>query len=94
MILIPTNPVPSQSISISLGGQQCLITLRQLLNRQYLSLSVNGVDICDNALIQYNTAIVRMAYTGFVGDIYCIDYNGESPPNYTGWGTMWDLFYG
>ena len=94
MILIPTQPIPAQTVSIALGNQNCLVTLRQLLNRQYLSLSVNGISICDNALIQYNSAIVRMGYSGFVGDIYCIDYNGELPPDYTGWGLLWDLYYG
>ena len=94
MILIPTQPIPSQSISILLGGQSCIVTLRQLLDRQYLSLSANGVDLCDNVLIQFNSAIVRMGYTGFIGDIYCLDESGNQPPTYTGWSSRWNLYYG
>ena len=94
MILIPTQPVPSQSLSVNLGGQNCIIILRQLLDRQYLSLSVNGVSLCQNVLIQHKSAIVRMGYSGFIGDIYCLDYSGQRPPVYTGWGTEWDLYYG
>lgn len=90
---IPLKPIPSQSVNVLLLGQPCNITLRQLGDRQYLSLSVNGVVICLNVLVSSRSAIIRAGYTEFLGELAAIDTQGDEPPAYTGWGTRWVLAF-
>lgn len=93
IVQIPLQPVPSQQVQVPLDGQPCVITLRQLGGRQYLSLSLQGVEICGNVLVQDRSAIVRAAYTGFVGDIAAVDTQGADAPQYTGWNSRWLLLF-
>lgn len=90
---IPLSQVPSQSVNALLAGQPCTITLRDLGNRQYLSISRNGAVIATNLLLQNNARILMSAYTDFVGDLAVIDLQGDAPPQYTGWGTRWVLVF-
>lgn len=93
IITVPLRPVPSQSVNIVLSGQPCIIGLREIGGRQYLSLSLNGVPICDNVLVVNRSAIVRAGYTGFVGDLAAIDTQGDEAPQHSGWGDRWFLAY-
>jgi hypothetical protein len=93
IVTIPVNPVPSQSLNVIVAGQPCTIDLREIGGRQYFSLSLNGDVICQNVLIVNRSAIVRAAYTGFVGDFAAIDTTGDEAPEYTGWGTRWFLVF-
>lgn len=93
IVQIPLQAVPSQQIQVQLDGQPCVITLRQLGGRQYLSLSLQGTTICDNVLVQDRSAIVRAAYTGFVGDIAAVDTQGTDAPQYSGWNNRWLLLF-
>lgn len=90
---IPLKAVPSQSVNVILAGQPCTIALRELGGRQYLSLSLNGTVICRSVLVVNRSAIVRAAYTGFIGDLAAIDTQGDEAPVYTGWGTRWALAF-
>lgn len=92
--LIPLKAIPSQSVNVILAGQPCSIGLRQIGGRQYLSLSLNGTVICRNVLMVNRSAIVRAAYTGFVGDLAAVDTTpADEAPEYTGWGTRWVLAF-
>jgi hypothetical protein len=91
--LVPLKAIPSQSISIVLNGQPCVIDVRLLGARQYFSLSVNGVVICRNVLMVNLSRIVRAEYTGFIGDFAVVDTQGDEAPDYSGWGTRWLLLY-
>lgn len=91
--LIPLKALPSQSLSVILAGQPCSIGLREIGGRQYLSLSLNGTVICQNVLMVNRSAIVRAAYTGFIGDLAAIDTQGDEAPQYTGWGSRWVLAF-
>ena len=90
---IPLKAVPSQSVNVVLAGQPCTIGLRLMGGRQYLSLSLNGTVICRNVLVVNRSAIVRAAYTGFIGELAAIDTQGDDAPEYTGWGTRWVLAF-
>jgi hypothetical protein len=91
--LIPIKALPSQSLNVILAGQPCSIGLRQIGDNQYLTLSLNGTAICQNVLMVNRSAIVRAAYTGFVGDLASIDTQGDEAPVYTGWGSRWVLAF-
>lgn len=90
---IPLKAIPSQSLNVNLAGQPCIIDIRLIGGRQHLSLSVNGDVICQNVLMVNRSAIVRAAYTGFIGDLAAIDTQGDEAPQYTGWGTRWLLAF-
>ena len=93
IVTIPLKPVPAQGVHVVLAGQSCTVFLRQMQGRQYLSLSLNGVVICRNVLMVNRSAIVRAAYTGFIGDLAAIDIQGDEAPQYDGWGTRWLLAF-
>lgn len=93
IVTIPLKPVPAQGVNVILAGQPCTVLLRQMQGRQYLSLSLNGVVICRNVLMVNRSAIVRAAYTGFIGDLAAIDTQGDEAPQYDGWGTRWLLAF-
>lgn len=93
IVTIPLKPVPSQGVNVILAGQPCTVLLRQMQGRQYLSLSLNGVVICRNVLMVNRSAIVRAAYTGFIGDLAAIDTQGDEAPQYDGWGMRWLLAF-
>lgn len=92
--IIPLKAIPSQSVNVILAGQPCAIKLDQIGGRQYLSLSLNGTVICRTVLMVNRSAIVRAAYTGFIGDLAAVDTTpADEPPEYTGWGTRWVLAF-
>lgn len=93
VITIPLRAMPSQSVNVILAGQPCVITLRELGGRQYLSLSRNGEVVCQNVLVVNRSAIVRAGYSGFVGDLAAIDTQGDEAPHYSGWGSRWLLAF-
>jgi hypothetical protein len=90
---VPLKAVPSQSVNVILAGQPCTIALTEMGGRQYLSLSNNGIVICRNVLVVNRSAIVRAAYTGFIGELAAIDTQGDEAPQYEGWGTRWLLAF-
>lgn len=90
---VPLKAVPAQSVNVILAGQPCTIALTEIGGRQYLSLSNNGVVICRNVLVVNRSAIVRAAYTGFIGELAAIDTQGDEAPQYGGWGTRWLLAF-
>jgi hypothetical protein len=90
---IPLKAVPSQSVQVSLAGQPVVITTRQMDDRQYISVSWAGTVLCDGVLMVNRSAIIRAAYTGFVGDIAVNDTQGDDAPDYTGWGARWQLLF-
>lgn len=90
---IPLRKVPSDSVSALLDNQPVTIGLRELKGRQYLSASLGGTVLCSNVLIVDRSPIVRAAYKGFVGDLYCVDTQGNDSPKYTGWNDRWQLVF-
>lgn len=91
--IIPIRAVPSQTIQVTLSGQPVTLYLRQLGGRQYISVSLAGTVLCETVLMVNRSAIIRAAYTGFVGDIAVYDTQGDEAPEYTGWGSRWLLLF-
>lgn len=90
---IPIRAVPSQTVQVTLAGQPVTLCLRQLGGRQYISVSWAGTVLCETVLMVNRSAIIRAAYTGFVGDIAVYDTQGDDAPEYTGWGSRWLLLF-
>jgi hypothetical protein len=93
MLQIPILAVPSQSMTVTLGGQLCQISLYQKSTGVYLDLSVNDAPIVTASLCTDRARLVRHKYLGFVGDLVVVDTMGSSDPDYTGFGTRYALIY-
>lgn len=93
MQTIPLALVPSQKLSVQLGGQTCVISIKQRSTGLYLDLSANSVPMLIGCLCRDRTAMVRSLYLGFSGDLTFIDTQGTSDPDYTGVGVRFILAY-
>lgn len=93
MITVSILPEKSQSISVDLAGQQCVIRLIQRPSYIYMDLTVNGIPIIQGVPCLYGNKIVRYSYLGFKGDLVFIDNYGQSDPYWEGLGSKYTLYY-
>jgi hypothetical protein len=91
---IPLIATPSQTLSITLGGQRCEIEVTQkFAGGVFLSLTVNGVNAVNSALCRDRVSIIRQSYRAFVGRLVFIDTQGFSDPDYSGFAERYKLAY-
>lgn len=93
MQTISIEPKKSQSLSITLAGQLCIIRLIQRESFIYMDLTVNGNPIMQGVPCLYGNKMVGYAYLGFKGDMVFIDNDGQSDPSYEGLGSRYILHY-
>jgi len=100
MQIIPLQAIPSQTLAVSLGTQQCTINVYQKFYGVFLDLySTNAISgplpslIIGGQICQNINLIVRSLYLGFIGDLAFVDTQGTSNPIYTGLGTRFMLVY-
>lgn len=92
--VVPLAPVPSQSLSIVLGGQNCAIKVFTLATGTYLDLEANDVPIRRGVICRNRARLlVGREYRGFRGDLRFIDTQGDADPHYAGFGSRWLLIY-
>lgn len=91
MDTIPISATPSQTLSTTLNGQYCLISVRQKSTGVYLDLTVGTKVICAGAICLDRVGIVRLA--GFIGQLRFVDTQGTSDPDYTGFNARYKLTY-
>ena len=90
---IPIQPIPSQSVSVVLNGQNCQINIYQKGQLVFIDLNSNGVDIVTGVLAHNVNPLVCIKYTGFLGNLTFVDTQGNDDPQYTGLGTRYVLIY-
>lgn len=90
---IPITATPSQKLTVLLGGQQCQISVYQKSTGVFLDLSVNNAPIVTAIICLDRVKLVRYAYLGFIGDLSFIDTQGTSDPDYSGFGSRYQLLY-
>lgn len=94
MQIVPLQQVPSQSLSVQLGGQDVNLTLRQLSTGLYMNVAVGTREIVGLVLCEDTNRIVRDLYLGFLGDLVFVDQSGEGfEPYYDELGTRFVLYY-
>jgi hypothetical protein len=93
MQLVPVLAVPSQTLTITLGGQACTIAIYQKSTGLFLDLAVSNTPIISGVLCLHTVLIVRDAYLGFIGDLAFLDQQAADDPVYTGLGSRWVLGY-
>jgi len=93
MITLSLEPVKEQSFSVTLENQPCDIRLVQRESAIYMDLSLRGTPIIQGVPCLYANKIVRYSYLGFSGDLFFLDTDGTSDPEYSGLGGRYKLFY-
>jgi hypothetical protein len=93
MLEIPLSPVPSQSLNIVLGDQNCTINVYTLTTGLFFDLVVDSVPIVTGVLCHDKNLMVNKLYTGFKGDFVFFDAQGIDDPIYTDLGGRFLLIY-
>ena len=94
MILnIPLKPIPSQSLTISLNGQQCYIKVFSKNDEVFIDLTVNEIIICQGILCTKNVIILPNDSFSFTGILYFTSQENSENPDYTTFGDKWFLQY-
>lgn len=83
----------SQTLSINLAGQLCVIRLIQRESFMYMDLTVNGNPIMQGVPCLYGNKMVGYSYLGFKGDLVFIDNDGQNDPFYEWLGSRYILYY-
>lgn len=93
MIVVPLQPLPSQTVDVVLNGQPCTIKVYQRTTGLYVDLDVNNVLTIGGVIAHDRNKIVRSTYLGFIGDLAFVDTQGADDPDYTGVGNRFILGY-
>lgn len=93
MRIIPLQPIASQILSCTLGGQAVQLNIYQKLSGLYCDIYISNTLLIGGVICQNLNRLVRVGYLGFIGDLMFIDNQGSSDPDYTGLGTRYSLLY-
>lgn len=93
MKTIPLQAVPSQTLSVLLGGQNCQIKVCQKSTGLFFDLSINNAPVVQTVMCRDRVKLVRQAYHSFAGDLAFVDTQGRNDPDYTGLGARFALVY-
>lgn len=94
MVEIPLQTLPNQEFSAVLGGQNCVVNIRQAGGFCYLSLTADGQRICAGHVCQSGEPIPVWNTPDFSGRLFFVDENGRfAAPEYSELGTRYRLFY-
>lgn len=94
MIQIQVTAVPDQTLSVTVGGQNAQIAVRQNGENIYFDLAVSGVPVVTGLLCQDRVRLLLSAkYRGFIGDFEWFDIAGDNAPFYAGIGSRYFLMY-
>ena len=91
--IVPLQAVPSQSVQIVLAKQKCTIKVYTKSTGLYFDLLVDGVAVVLGRLCLDRNLLVRYDRLSFSGDLFFVDSQGTSDPEYTGLGDRFNLFY-
>lgn len=93
MQIVPIIDEPSQTLTITLGGQSCRIELKTRSTGLYCDMYVNDTLILGSVVCRNLARLVIDGYLGFVGDLMFSDTQGADDPSSPGLGTRFLLFY-
>jgi hypothetical protein len=91
--IIPLKATPSQTLSVTLGGQLCKIAVYQKSTGLFMDLSVNGVALFTAQICRDRVAMLRKPYLQFTGELFFKDTQGASDPVFSGLGSRFILGY-
>jgi hypothetical protein len=87
MKVIPLVAVASQQVNTTLGGQACSVNVYQKSTGVYLDLFLNNQPISTTVRCLNEAELVEdRQYLGFVGNLMFVDTQGETDPQFEGFG--------
>lgn len=94
MLRVPLQPVPNQTLAVTLARQPCQVALRQNGANLYFDLQVNGAYVVRTRICRdRQRLLLDAAYRGFAGDFAFIDTQGVDNPQFAGLGDRYQLVY-
>jgi hypothetical protein len=91
---IPLQPVPIQTLAVTLARQPAQIAVRQNGDNIYFDLSVNGTYIVRTRICRdRQRLLLDVKYRGFKGDFAFVDTQGTNDPQFAGLGSRYLLAY-
>lgn len=92
--IVPTRPVPNQTLTIQLSNQNVQLNIYQTLYGLFIDVFVNNSQVIGGVICEDLTRIVRSSYLGFIGDFVFYDItDNKSDPEYTSLNTRYLLVY-
>ncbi len=94
--LIAVQPVPNQTLSVTLDNQIVVLNIYQrggVDGILFMDVFLAGELIIAGRVCQNGNKIIRNSYFGFEGDLVFWDMQGTSDPQFTGLGSRWVLAY-
>ena len=92
-MVIPLQAVPSQAVTVSLGGQNCQVSVYQKSTGLYCDVYLNNALVLAGVICLDRVKIVRDAYHGLIGNLSFVDQQGVNDPEYTALGSRYLLYY-
>lgn len=89
---IPLKQVSSQSLSVLLGAQECVIKLYHR-GSLYADLYVSGINIFRGVPCRNRIGLKLYDYLNFNGNLVFIDLDGEEDPDFKGLDERFILLY-
>ena len=94
MMQIPLQPVPIQTLAVTLARQPVQISVRQNGDSVYFNLINNGEYVVRTRICRdRQRLLLDVAYRGFVGDFIFADTQGTDDPQFEGLGSRYILVY-
>jgi hypothetical protein len=93
VLAVPLQGVPSQSLSVVLGDQNCQINVYVKSTGVYIDLYVSNAPIVTATICRDRVRLVREKYLSFLGDLAFVDTEGTSDPRLEGLGSRFILAY-
>lgn len=90
---IPVSAIPNQEFSIVLGGQNCVIGLRQIAENLFMDLTVDDEVIFTGRICQNDFPVNLYRSRFFSGYLFFEDQLGSEKPEYSGLNDRWKLYY-
>lgn len=90
---IPVSPVPYQTVSAVINGQNYRLTIRHLGDFLYSSVNVDGEQVSDNAIAVANGKLIPFPTAVAKTTLYWFDTLGNDRPKYTGLGNRWQIVF-
>lgn len=93
MLIVPLQPLPSQTLTTTLALQPTQLTIRTRSTGLYIEVYLSNVLVIGGVICQDRNRIIRDAYFGYIGDFAFYDTQGTADPYWTGLGSRYLLAY-
>lgn len=91
--VVPLVTMPFQTLTVQLGNQSCRLNIRQRRTGLFVDLYVSDVPIFEGVKALDRNRLVREAYLNFTGDLFFVDTQGTTDPDYSGLGGRFLLYW-